>query len=181
MMRGAECSSEASSFIGSNSTRCFFSSFSPILTCQHRNCFYSLRSSQGEDSSLDQGLDLEEVDKGCEECACLIQYIQSYESFVKHCCSEVEKASALRHRSRSGEEGGGGTKRLRLQSFLKRSSKRPPSSLVPSSAEESRHCSSHPSNSFSSPLPSTNPTTKIPGHSARTTLRRFSTQHRNLL
>ncbi|GMI04430.1 hypothetical protein TrVE_jg7472 [Triparma verrucosa] len=62
---------------------------------------------RGEESSNEQALDLEEVDKACEECACLIQYIQGYDTFVKHCCSEVERASALRLRSRSGEEEDG--------------------------------------------------------------------------
>ena len=51
---------------------------------------------RGEEPSNEQALDLEEVDKACEECACLIQYIQGYDTFVKHCCSEVERGELIR-------------------------------------------------------------------------------------
>ena len=52
------------------------------------------------DEALEQTLNVEEVDRGCEDCASLIQYIESYDSFLKHCCSEVVRASELR-----GKEG----------------------------------------------------------------------------
>ena len=63
-----------------------------------------VRWGKGEavDSGQEQALNIEEVDRGCEDCACLIQYIESYDSFLKHCCQEVGRASELR-RARGGE------------------------------------------------------------------------------
>ena len=55
-----------------------------------------LKGAEGEGGEV--GLNLEELDKACENVALMIQYIESYEGFVRHCCEEVERAREYREK-----------------------------------------------------------------------------------
>ena len=62
------------------------------------------QGTRGEDEEV--GLDLGELDKACENVALMIQYIESYEGFVRHCCEEIER-EVLQGEGNRGEGGQG--------------------------------------------------------------------------
>jgi hypothetical protein len=61
-----------------------------------------MKGSLGEEDSV--ALDLTELDKACEDVALMIQYIESYEGFVKHCVEEIHRAKEYRE-EKEGEGG----------------------------------------------------------------------------
>jgi len=60
------------------------------------------QGTRGEDEEV--GLDLGELDKACENVALMIQYIESYEGFVRHCCEEIERARSYREKETGEKE-----------------------------------------------------------------------------
>ena len=63
-----------------------------------------MKGSTGEEGEVK--LDLAELDKACENVALMIQYIDSYEGFIRHCVEEIGRARAYREAEAGKEEGG---------------------------------------------------------------------------
>jgi hypothetical protein len=64
-----------------------------------------MKGSTGEEGEVK--LDLAELDKACENVALMIQYIDSYEGFIRHCVEEIGRAQAYREGSCPGSRSWG--------------------------------------------------------------------------